>query len=185
MNTVQPIRDPQKIEEIKQYLKSKNLRDYTLFTLGIYSGLRISDLLKLNISDITNEDGTIRTRISVKEKKTSKPKDFPFNPKVISALEEYVSSVPSDQIVLFASRKGKRAINRSQAYKVINEAARACGIEDNIGTHTLRKTFGYILYKSGVNITRIQKLLNHSSPDITLAYIGITQDELDDIYMNM
>ena len=185
MNTVQPIRDKQKIEEMKEFLKNQSLRNYTLFTLGIYSGLRISDLLKLNISDVTDSNGTIKSRIAIKEKKTSKPKDFPFNLKAISALNEYISSVPSDQIVLFASRKGDKAISREQSYKIINDAARACGIEDNIGTHTLRKTFGYILYKSGVNITRIQKLLNHSSPDITLAYIGITRDELDDIYMNM
>ena len=59
------------------------------------------------------------------------------------------------------------------------------GITDSIGTHTLRKTFGYWAFKSGVDITRIQKLLNHSSPGVTLAYIGITQDELDDVYLNL
>lgn len=185
MNFVQPIRSKEKIEEMKAFLKNQSLRNYTLFTLGIYSGLRISDLLKLNISDVTDSNGEIRTRITVKEKKTSKLKEFPFNLKSISALREYVATVPPNQIPLFASRKGEKAISRVQAYQVINDAARACGIEDSIGTHTLRKTFGYLLYKSGVNITRIQKLLNHSSPDITLAYIGITQDELDDIYMNM
>lgn len=59
------------------------------------------------------------------------------------------------------------------------------GITDQIGTHTLRKTFGYWVYKEGKDITLIQKLLNHASPSITLAYIGITQDELDDVYLSL
>jgi len=57
------------------------------------------------------------------------------------------------------------------------------GITEAIGTHTLRKTFGYWAYKDGKDLSLIQKLLNHASPAVTLAYIGITQDELDDVYL--
>ncbi|WP_072169790.1 tyrosine-type recombinase/integrase [Propionispora sp. 2/2-37] len=69
--------------------------------------------------------------------------------------------------------------------KIINNAARSIGITEKIGTHTLRKTFGYHAYQSGVSIGVIQKLFNHSAPSITLRYIGITQDDLDNVYLNL
>ncbi|MCF8011626.1 MAG: tyrosine-type recombinase/integrase [Clostridiales bacterium] len=68
---------------------------------------------------------------------------------------------------------------------MLNEAARSVGVKDKIGTHTLRKTFGYHAFKKGYDITILQKLFNHSAPSITLRYIGITQDELDDVYLSL
>jgi len=185
INTVEPIRDKKKIEEMKTYLKSKSLRDYTLFTLGINSGLRISDLLKLNVSDILDENGKVRDRIDVREKKTGKAKTFPFNTNAYNALAEYVASIDNTQITLFASQKGCSAITRQHAWVILNDAAKHVGIKDKIGTHTLRKSFGFALYEAGVDITRIQGLLNHSSPKETLRYIGITQTENDEIYLNL
>ena len=67
----------------------------------------------------------------------------------------------------------------------MNEAARTLGIREKIGTHTLRKTFGYHAYKAGYDLSQIQKLLNHSSLGVTLRYIGITQEQLDEIYMRL
>jgi site-specific recombinase XerD len=82
--------------------------------------------------------------------------------------------------------KENRPITRQRAWQVINEAAQAVGIQDEIGTHTLRKTFGYhARMKKGVSIELIQKLFNHSAPSITMKYIGITQDELDNVYFNL
>lgn len=187
MEYVQPIRDEKRIEAIKKVLKSSSLRDYCLFTLGINSGLRISDLLKLEIEDVIDIKGRIKDRITIKEQKTGKTKDFPFGATTKKALKEYLDSRTdiSYNQALFASRKGGRPITRQQAYRIINEAARAVGITDQIGTHTLRKTFGYHAYKQGADITRIQYLLNHSAPSITLRYIGITRDELDDVYLTL
>jgi site-specific recombinase XerD len=182
---VQPIRDKKKIEQMKLYLKSHSLRDFTLFTLGINSGLRISDLLKMKVSDILDENGKVRDRITLREKKTGKMKTFPFSSNVIKALKEYVIFIDTTQTALFASRKGEGAITRQQAYRILNEAAKAVGIKESIATHSLRKTFGYQAYEAGVDITRIQSILNHSSPKETLRYIGITQDELDDVYMEL
>src|SRR3989304_3942563 len=104
MEFVQPIRDRAKIEEMKQYLKLKSLRDYTLFTLGINSGLRISDLLKLNISDVIDEKGKVIDRIDIRERKTGKAKTFPFNTNAYNALTEYIASIDDTQISLFASQ---------------------------------------------------------------------------------
>lgn len=186
MEFVQPIREKKQIEAVKKVLKSSSLRDFVLFTLGINSGLRISDLLRLNVVDIADEKSKIRDRISLREKKTGKAKAFPIGETTKKALREYLSSISLDPgQPLFPSRKGKGPLTRQQAYRILNSAARTVGIKDEIGTHTLRKTFGYHAYKSGVDITVIQKLFNHSSPAVTLRYVGITQDELDDVYLTL
>lgn len=180
MEYVEPIRSKNEIDNMKRYLKNSNLRDYLLFVLGINSGLRISDLLLLTVSDVNGKD-----RIILREKKTGKSKDFPLSDTCKKAIKEYVATIEVDRGCLFKSKKGDRPITRIQAYRIIHEAARAIGITEAIGTHTLRKTFGYWAYKKGVDITKIQKLLNHSAPSVTLAYIGITRDELDDVYINL
>ena len=59
------------------------------------------------------------------------------------------------------------------------------GVADPIGTHTLRKTFGYHAYQQGTDVTLLQKVFNHSAPSITLRYIGITQDDIDNVYLNL
>lgn len=74
---------------------------------------------------------------------------------------------------------------RQRAYKILNDVARSVGIKEKIGTHTLRKTFGYHAYNKGYDITLIQKLFNHSSPSVTLRYIGITQEQMDDVYLSL
>ncbi len=185
MEFVQPIRSLKHIETIKRLLKQQNLRDYCLFTVGINSGLRISDLLTLTINDVI-EKGKIKDRIRLREMKTNKFKDFPLSDNAKSAIKEYLKTreyKPNEP--LFISRKNKGFLLRQQAYKIINDTAKSIGIKEKIGTHTLRKTFGYHAYNNGYDITLIQKLFNHSTPAITLRYIGITQDELDNVYLSL
>ena len=185
MEIVQPIRDLKQIDTIKKLLKQQNMRDYCLFVLGINSGLRISDLLKLRISDVS-EKGKVKNRIRLREKKTNKFKDFPISDNAKRAINEYLKTrTIVENEPLFISRKNKGFLMRQRAYWILNEAARSIGIKEKIGTHTLRKTFGYHAFKNGYDIEIIQKLFNHSSPSVTLRYIGITQDNLDDVYMSL
>lgn len=185
MEFVQPIRDLKQIETMKKLLKQQNLRDYCLFVLGINSGLRISDLLKLQVANVI-EKGKIKDRIRLREKKTNKFKDFPLSEKTKQAIKEYLKTRDyTENEPLFISRKNKGFLLRQQAYKIINDVAKSIGIKEKIGTHTLRKTFGYHAYNNGYDITLIQKLFNHSSPSVTLRYIGITQEELDDVYLSL
>ena len=184
MEFVQLIRSGKQIEAIKIILKATNIRDYVLFVLGINSGLRISDILKLKDNDVLDEKGKVKDRIIIREQKTGKSRNFPIGKTTAKAISEYYSShIPTGEFI-FESRKGM-AISRQQAYRILNNAARLVGIKDKIGTHSLRKTFAYTAYMRGVDITRIQKLLNHSAPSVTLAYIGITQDELDNVYLDL
>jgi integrase len=180
MELVEPIRSKKQIESMKKYLKGQNMRDYLLFVLGINSGLRISDLLKLMVDEVKDKD-----RISIREQKTGKAKDFPLSETCKKAIAEYLKVTGLHYGALFASRKGGRPISRVQAYRILSMAASQVGITEAVGTHTLRKTFGYHAYQNGVDITRIQKLLNHSAPSITLAYIGITKEELDNVYISL
>ena len=187
MEFVQPIRDKKQVDAMKKVLKANSLRDYCMFTLGINSGLRISDLLGLTIGDVMDVNGKARDRITIREQKTGKCKDFPISESAKKAINEYLKTRQNvgQSEVLFISRKGNKAISRQQAWKIINDAAATVGITGEIGTHTMRKTFGYHAYQSGVDISLIQKLLNHSAPSVTLRYIGITQDQLDGVYLNL
>ena len=93
-------------------------------------------------------------------------------------LEEYIYN-KNDNDWLFPSQRGAKAITRIQAYRIISNACFEAGIEARIGTHTLRKTFGYHFYQKNKDIALLQSILNHSAPSVTLRYIGITQDIID------
>lgn len=194
MEFVQPLRSRADIARVKEVLKSRNLRDYTLFVLGIYTGLRISDLLKLRVQDVATAEGkklVIRESLSLREMKTGKAKIIVLNKTARSVLKQLLRlGHPALEDPLFVSRKkdddGKRRpIGRRQAYRFLSSAAREAGITERIGTHTLRKTFGYHNYRKGFDITKLQQIFNHASPAVTLAYIGFTQDEIDEAYINL
>lgn len=75
-------------------------------------------------------------------------------------------------------------MERTQCYRILNKASKEAGLDFKIGTHSLRKTFGYHHYKKFKDIAMLQKIFNHSSPEITLRYIGIDQDMIDNSYNN-
>ena len=84
---------------------------------------------------------------------------------------------------LFVGKKHCR-LDRSQVYRFINDVCLKLGIKVNVGTHTMRKSFGYHHYKKFNDVALLQKIFNHSSPSITMRYIGIAQEELDASYLN-
>lgn len=174
-HVVEPIRDKKKIKLVEDYLAKKGVRDRVLFCLGINSGLRVSDILSLNVEDVRE-----KTHIELCEKKTGKVKKFPINKKLESLLKTYILG-KADSAPLFESQKRNR-LDRSQVYRFLNEACAAAGINANVGTHTMRKTFGYHHYKQFKDVAMLQMIFNHSSPSITLRYIGIDQDEIDESY---
>ena len=179
MNYVQPIRSKEKIEEMKQELKKNGTRDYLLFIIGINTGLRISDIIKLQVQDILNSDRTLKTHIEITEQKTNKRKRFKLNPIWAEELYQYIKNMDMEDYI-FKSRNGvNRPITRVRAYTILNKTARKVGIKDEIGTHTLRKTFGYWFYQRTKDVALLQQIFNHSSPSITLRYIGINQDIVD------
>lgn len=172
LNEVQPIRDTEKIEQMKRVLLKRSYRDWFMFVLGINTGLRISDLLQLRVKDIRG-----KSHILLKEKKTGKLKRFRLNTDVQSVILDYTNGISLESYII-RSRRSNGPIKRVQAYKIIKDAAREVGI-DEIGTHTLRKTFGYHFYQRTKDVALLQDIFNHSAPSITLRYIGINQDIID------
>ncbi|MBM7095305.1 MULTISPECIES: tyrosine-type recombinase/integrase [Alteribacter] len=177
MEYVEPIKDISKINEIKEILKKQSPRDYALFTLGINTGLRISEILSIKLSDISDSSGSINEFFSYTENEKAYC-HFYLNKQVHEALHLYLSSrdlKPGDY--LFKSAKGDFPLSRQQAYRIIHQAAREAGITNKIGTHTLRKTFGYHAYQKGVAISLLQKILNHTSKKKTYEYLGIDPEQ--------
>ena len=186
MNTVQPIRDKKDIDNIKRYLRQSNLRDYLMFMVGISSNLRISDILMFKVSTVW--DGKkVREHIRIREQKTGKPKAFKVSENLERAIREYLTSYQySMDDYLFISRKGENTpITRQQAALILSNAADEVGIKYAVSTHSMRKTWGYWAYKSGVSLALIMEALNHSSIANTKKYLGITQDDLDEVYVNL
>lgn len=173
MDYVQPIRDRRKVDAMKRELLRSGYRNYMLFLVGINTGLRISDILSLKVSDVRNQ-----THLTLREKKTSKIKRIKIMG-ISKELEDYIEGMLDGQY-LFPSKKGhNKPITRVQAYRILNKAANAIGLREEIGTHTLRKTYGYHFYQKTKDVALLQELFNHSSPSVTLRYIGINQDVMD------
>lgn len=177
MSTVEPIRKKEDLRKVEKILAKQSLRNLLLFTIGTNCGLRISDILSLNIGDVKNKN-----YIQITETKTGKPKKLPINSKLKPLFSQFTKNKNSEE-PLFVSIFGHR-LERTMAYLIITRACHKAGIEGKIGTHSMRKTFGYHHYQKFKDIVLLQKIFNHSSPEITMRYIGIEQDKIDESYNN-
>ncbi|AVQ47643.1 tyrosine-type recombinase/integrase [Clostridium botulinum] len=187
MERVEPIRSEKKIKDLKNYLLgSNNIRNYTLIVLGLNSALRISDILNLTWNDVYDfEERIFKTHVYIKEKKTGKNKKFLLNKNALNALQKLKKEIKYINVLdyIFQSREGKnKPITRSMALKIIKSSCNAVGIKEKIGCHSLRKTFGYHSWKKGVPLPILMELYNHSNQAITKLYLGINQDDIDDVY---
>ncbi|MEQ6355934.1 tyrosine-type recombinase/integrase [Lysinibacillus sp. M3] len=189
MNFVQPIRDMDKIIDVQEFLASKNKRDELLFCFGIYTGLRISDILRVKKGDVYNKDVFYVTEIKTKKsrkksRKVTSKRRIPIVPELKRMINAYGKEL-RDEEYLFKSRQGRnQPITRVRAYDILREAAFACGLSE-IGTHTLRKTFGYHIYMDTKDVALLQDIFGHSAPYITLKYIGVNQDAIDKAYSKL
>lgn len=196
MKTVEPLRDVKLIKNMRTLLKGQSTRNELLFVLGINVGLRISDILKLTFSDLVDPNWNIKDACLINEKKTGKTKKFYIGPIVQKVLESYMKETKPKSLntYIFKSRKGgNNPISRQHAWHILNTAAEMVGlvkkdingkiVSGEIGTHSLRKTFGYHAYNTGVSLELLMDIFNHSSKSETLKYIGITEDEKKEVYL--
>jgi len=176
MKTVQPIRDAKTISEVKQRLRDKGGKYYIMFVIGLNTGLRISDILKLRAADIQG-----KSHVTLTEKKTGKSKRFLINDQLRREIDGYINGegLKADDYIVYSRKGDNQPITRIQAYRVLNGAAAELNLTE-IGTHTMRKTFGYWHYKQYKDVAILQDIFNHSAPSITLKYIGINDDAKDD-----
>jgi integrase len=180
---VDPIRQIKDIKAISK-LTSNNPRDHLLFIMGINNGLRAGDLVRLRVKDVQHlKVGDVLT---IKESKTGKDNILVINKTVYKALSKYLDEVqPNDDEYLFASRKGNSHIQSQAVSKLVKKWTKAINLKGNFGAHTLRKTWGYIQRTvHGVGFEIICKRYNHSSPAITMRYLGIQDKEVHSTLMN-
>ena len=178
MTTVEPIRKIENLRKIEQVLQNQKTRNLLFFTIGTNCGLRISDILNIKVKDVKSN------YIQVIEQKTQKTRIFKLNSKTKSLCIDFIeaNNLKDNDYIIYSNKKDSegniKPISRQQAHHVLKLASDKLGIED-VGTHTLRKTFGYWHYKQYGDVAILQDIFNHSAPSITMRYIGITQDMKD------
>ena len=183
MNAVDPIKDVQKIREIKQKLRASNSRDYLLFTMGINLALRASDLLALKVGDVFDERKEIVRYIWIKEKKTGKEKKLFLNSVIEEALlfQSQNKKIIRDNFLFTAKRSGEQ-LDRQTLWELIKKWTKMVGLTGKYGTHSLRKTWGYVARViHHKDLPQVMEKLGHSNQEITKRYIGITQEEINEL----
>jgi len=180
---VDPIRQIKDIKAISK-MTSGNPRDHLLFVMGINNGLRACDLVKVQVGDVRYL--RVGDTLTIKESKTGKDNILVVNKTVYKALQAYLDAIrPNDDAYLFASRKGESHLQSQAVSKLVKKWTGAINLKGNYGAHTLRKTWGYIQRTMhGVGFEIICKRYNHSSPAITMRYLGIQDKEVHGVLMN-
>jgi len=182
---VEPIRELKDIRLIKKLLADRP-RDLAIFTLGVNTNLRAGDLVRITADQVRHlQPGEYFT---IREQKTGKLREVTLNKNVHEALQGLLRTMPvaagPDEAVLFQSRKGRQALCVSYLNSLVKTWCREVNLKGNFGSHTLRKTFGYI-HRTVFNtdIPTLMQMFNHSSQKQTLAYLGIQPGEIKDAYL--
>ena len=169
-------------------------RNKMLFLIGINLGIRASDLCGLHYNFFMNNDGTFKDYYSLQPKKTKKTGKYVklfFNETVKKAITDYIKEYPVQDMneYLFKSRKGNNHITEISLGRIIKDTAEEIGIEKNICSHSLRKTFGYWAWHNAEDKNKalviLQKIFNHSDTATTSKYIGITNNEMSDVFNSL
>lgn len=173
MKLVEPIKNIEDINKIKKYLKSKNLRNYLIFVMGINTGIKTCQILNLKIEDILDYNNNIRDSISINGI------EYDITKNTRDAIKEYLlfnDTGDERNNYLFKSNRGEAPIDRSHLYRILNEAAKKCELNLSIGNETLRKTFGYHYYYQVGNLKYLQLVLNQKSMSKLYDYLNIENE---------
>lgn len=178
MNTAQPITDSKTLAELLD-VYDKGSKNHLLLTFCLFTGLRITDALQANVQD------SLAGHWIGKEQKTGKSKRVTLNPKLRLLIGEYVvkEGLKGDDFLFYSNKDKSKPISRVQAYRIVAHAGDMIGLK--LSCHSLRKTFGYMAYKGGQDLSLVQEIFNHSSQAVTLRYIGITQEKIDKVYIDL
>ena len=193
MLILDPIKDVEKINRMKRILESQSQRNLLLFVMGINTPLRISDLLRLKVGDVLDEEGNVLSTISVRDKKTGKVMSILLNDTVKMTMEDYPPLKNDREAALFpawerygrqsGSPKSRIPLSRIQVYRIMRGAAEEAGLT-KVGAQSLRKTFGYQVYQKTGKLKVVQELLNQDSVSNLIHYIGLvpeTQESQEDM----
>ncbi|EOH8749808.1 tyrosine-type recombinase/integrase [Enterococcus faecalis] len=176
MINVKPIKDKEVLNRFGKELKKgkHGKRDYLIMAIGIKTGLRISDILNLKVSDVKN-----KTQTEIIEIKTGKKRTVHLKSLTSNIIDYLNTEHDAESEWLFPSpTDSSRHLASHQYYKILQKIAENLELE-YIGTHTLRKTFSYFFLKQNKgDIVTLMKILNHSSQAVTLRYAGIEEEDI-------
>ena len=179
---VEPIKELKDIGTIKKLL-ADNPRDFALFTIGINTNLRASDLLQIKAGQVRNlkPNGSFE----IKEKKTRKPRRVSLNGVCIDAIRNLLASKPfEDSDYLFYSQRGK-VLTVQAVIRIVKGWCKTINLKGNFGSHTLRKTWGYHQRVNfGTDIPTLMVCFNHSTQRQTLDYLCIQPEEIKQVFEN-
>lgn len=180
-----PIKEINQVYDIQDFLKSKSQRDYMLFILGIATGYRAGDLVKLKVRDVKEAldigyfiimEGKKLHSKNIREK-NKKPRKVIIVKKLRIKLEQYIKE-KQDYDYMFPSRKGGY-IKVKRVSQILKEAGEYFYI-DRISAHSMRKTYAYRIYESnGHDLIAIKEMLGHSSIEETKVYLGLDRKVYD------
>lgn len=175
MSLVEPIRDRGKVREILHTLEAlddpRGERLYLLFAVGVYTGLRISDLVRLTVGDLR------RPTLVMTEQKTGKRQQLPVAEKLHRIARQRFPDAPDTALIFPSPRDPAKPITTRTAFNDMRRIGALAGITDGVGCHTLRKTFGYHQYRIDHDVAFLQDWYQHTSSAVTLRYIGITAEQ--------
>lgn len=179
---VEPIRDVRDIKRIKKHL-AEAPRDLCIFTLGMNTGYRASELLSIRVGDVAHLG--VRDRFELKQQKTKKYRATTFNQTVVDAIQSWleIHPDPRPRTPLFISRKSGSALTVSTFGNMVKDWCRDAGMKGNFGSHSLRKTWGYhqrIQNKSPLPL--LMEAFGHSTQQQTLEYLCIQSEEIQELY---
>ena len=193
MGRVEPIRDEHTLIAVKKILKHMSLREWALFAFGINAALRISDLLGLRVGDVIGSDGSVCDQLDCTVAKTGRHLKVHLPPNAQDALQEYLEkghpfpkkldaplfpANPSAVRHKTADTPARKPVSRQWVNKVLKEAVERVEPDLDVGTHTMRKTWGYHAHQRHIPLGTIMDKLGHRSPSVTLRYLGINDDEV-------
>lgn len=192
---VRPIKDEEQLRAFIGYYKDRAsdgkisaIRDYALITFGLFSGLRNSDIIVRKWGDLFYENGQWRDCVRILAKKTEKYGEFFITEPMKTVLTQYIDALGGSVNLndyIFPTRQSDHITYR-RSLQIVKEGAKACGIQVNIGTHSLRKTFGYQSMQEhkddAMFLATLMRLYGHSSESVTLAYCGVDEDTTRNLY---
>ncbi len=173
--------------EVEQFLEqpdthdAKGIRDKAMLEMLYATGIRVSELINLNMEDVNLSVGFVRCRSGDKERV------IPMYKVAVKALRDYLEEVrPAmveavDEPALFVNLGGSR-MSRQGFWKIVKTYQKKAGIEKDITPHTLRHSFAAHLLVNGANLKDIQEMLGHADLSTTQIYTKVVQDHLTEVY---
>ena len=173
MNFVYPIREPKQVARITELLsKHYSQLHADAWVIGCNTGLRVSDLLSLTKQQVV--EGAIRTKAS----KTNKVSITKLGNKALEAVQRRVEQSPNDYLFVSTSARNssEKPLNRSSLSRALKDIGELLGLEGGLSSHSMRKTYGYAIYRAE-GLAEAQNALGHSSSGTTLDYLALGQEK--------